>query len=409
MRIPDRPSVRELKHLSPSLYEAALLCRARAAWAAFGDREALPQHPIALLGTCLHAVVEDAHNGELAPGGDQSRRVAARQIFDRRAKKLHERAHPLLRAKFAAPDRLPYYNLFRERAVLLALEAASRVDLGPAAAAPESTALPRLNDSLVEANLTSPDGLLVGRPDWINAAAGEVVDYKTGAGPDDDSAGLLDSEARQLRLYVHIARARGLNVTRGVVVRADGRRVAMDVPEAEAEAEGQRARELLRAFNADARKSFEELAKPAPSSCRYCPCIPFCEPFWEAVSPAWAEQCGIHVEGTVSKVNRSVLQNAALLTLELNVLRGTTPAGSATVQQIPEKWVSAGDSELPEAGGLVRVVNCRPGDDTEAGRIIRADRMTTAVWIVRSAPAEAGQSGNEQQDAEGARGRQSNT
>jgi hypothetical protein len=404
MRIPDRPNVRELKHLSPSLYEAALLCRARAAWAAFGDRDALPQHPRALLGTCLHSVMEDAHNGELAPGGDEARRVAARQMFDLRAKELYERAHPLLRAKFVTPDRLPYYNLFRERAALLALEAASRADLERPATTPRMTGLPRPGDSLVETRLTSPDGLLVGRPDYIDAAAGEVVDYKTGAGPDDGSAGLLNSEVRQLRLYVHLARARGLNVARGVVVRAAGGRVAIDVPEAEAEAEGQRARELLAAFNADAGKSFEELAEPSPNSCRYCPCIPLCEPFWEAVSPAWAEECGIHVEGTVSKVRRSVLQSTALLTLELDVRRGTAVAGSAAVQQIPEKWVSAGDSELPDPGALVRVVNCRPGDAAEGNLIIRADGMTTAVWIVRPPLGEIGRSGNELQGAESARG-----
>jgi len=57
MHIPNAPDVMPLQQLSPSIYEALLRCRARATWAAFGDRSTLPQHPKALLGSCLHGLV----------------------------------------------------------------------------------------------------------------------------------------------------------------------------------------------------------------------------------------------------------------------------------------------------------------------------------------------------------------
>lgn len=393
MRLPKHPTVKELKHLSPSLYEAVLACKARAAWIAFGDREAVPSHPRALLGTCVHAVVENANNGGLPAGNPDSRRAAAREIFDRKAKDLYDRAHPLVRAKFIAPDRVPYYYLFRERAAVLALDAAARWDLGHPAAAPTVQGAQAQPAALVETTLRSRDGLLVGRPDYVDAGAGEVIDYKTGAGPEDDPAGLRDTEARQLRLNVHLAREAGLEISKAAVVRADGRRADLNVSAADAAAEGQRAREVLRAFNAEGSAGFERLAQPSPESCRYCPCIPFCEAFWEKASAAWAEQCGTQVEGRVSGLSRSVVQNTALITLELDVTRGTVAPGAATLQQLPEKWASEDGTPSPEVGDVVRIVNCRLAEDAEAAAVIRPDRLATALWTVRRATPTDGEHG----------------
>ncbi len=390
MRIPEQPAVKELKHLSPNLYEAARVCKARAAWIAFGDRDAVPHHPRALLGTCVHAVVEDAHIGRLPPGDEESRRAAARTVFDRKAKELHDATHPLVRVKFPTPERIPYYYLFRERAAVLALAAAARPNAERAPATGPGSGPPPPQGTLVETTLTSRDGLLVGRPDYVDPATGEVVDYKTGAGPDDDPGGLRDSEARQLRLYVHLGRERGLELRSGVVVRVDGRRVALEVAEADATAEGQRARETLGAFNAKAAESFMELAEPSADACCFCPCVPFCEAFWEAAARAWVDKCGTHVEGTISAVSKAVVQNTALVTLELAVARGTVAPGPAVVQQLPEKWACVDGAPPPEVGDVVRVVNCRLADDAGGTSLIRPDRLTTAVWTVRSAAAASG-------------------
>jgi hypothetical protein len=404
MRIPEQPAVEELKHLSSGLYEAARVCKAHAAWLAFGDRDGVPHHPRALLGICVHAVVEDAYNGRLPSGDEDHRRSGARDIFDSKATKLHAAAHPLLRAKFPTPERIPYYHLFREWAALLAVDAAARPNAEHVSAAAPKSGTPLPERPLVETTLRSRDGLLTGRPDYVDPAVGDVVNYKTGAGPDDDPEGLRDSEVRQLRLYVHLAHERGIDLRRGVVVRLNGRRVALEVSEAEAAAEGQSAREALRAFNAKTAEGFKRLAEPSPGACRHCPCIPFCEAFWESATPAWASECGTHVEGTVSAVFRAVMHETALVTLELTVARGTAAPGFAVVQQLPEKWVCAGGAQSPAVGDVIRVVNCRLADDAGETALIRPERLTTAVWTVRRAAAAAADDGTAKENVDAGNG-----
>ncbi len=377
MRVPRAPGVAPLQQLSPSIYEALLLCKARAAWAAHGDRSAVPQHPKALLGVCLHSVVEDAHNGRLAGLDGEALLTVARELFERRARSLYEQAHPLVRAKFSSPERLPYFNLYRERATLEAVATAKRLErVAPVVDAPETAPLVRLQ---AETKLVSSDGLLVGRPDLIDIAAQEVVDYKTGAVPDEAVDAVSAAEAQQLRLYVHLALDNSIPVSRAVIARADGRRASIDVSKEEAEAEGRRARELLAEYNSSAGEAFEKAARPSPENCSFCPCIPFCEAFWRTASPAWAEQCGVHLEGPVSAVEESTIQGMKLMTLRVEVQRGTVDAGDTFVEQIPEVWATADGADPPCEGNVVRVVHGRLAADAPP-QVIRVDRTATSVW-----------------------------
>ena len=384
MRIPEYPAVTELKHLSPSLYEAVLACKARAAWIAFGEHEAVPAHPWALLGISVHAVIEKTNDGGLPDGDPESRRAMAREIFDRKTAEIFAQAHPLLREKFPAAERIPFYYLFRERAAFLAIETSASTGLPDSAAAASVQGRAAKLSTLVERRLRSRDGLLIGRPDYVDIAAGEVIDYKAGAGPEDDPEGLRESEARQLRLYVHLAHETGFEISRGAVLRADGRRAELSVSEAEADAEGHRAREALRAFNAQAAVGFEGLAEPSPESCRYCPCIPFCNEFWRKATAAWAEQCGTHVEGKVIGASRSSVYNVALATLELDVRHGTIGSGAVVLQQLPETWACADGAPPPEVGDVVRIVNCRPADGGQNALVLRrtADDGAVDSWPV---------------------------
>jgi len=378
MRIPQPPEIKPLRQLSPSVYEALLRCKGRAAWAAYGDRSIVPQHPRALLGTCLHKVVEEAHNGGLASGlGEQARLSLARDLFDRCAKSLYEQAHPLVHAKFSAPDRLPYYNLYRERAALEAIAAAQRVEQTVVATgAPQPAGLVRLH---AEQRLVSGDGLLLGRPDLVDAAAQEVVDYKTGTSLDEMVDAVSPAEARQLRLYVHLALDNGIPVSRAVIARADGRRAVIDVSKEEADAEGRRARELLAEYNSSAGSSFDNAARPSPENCCFCPCIPFCDVFWRAASPAWEEQCGVHLEGRVRSVEQSTMQGIKLMTLRVEVERGTVSAGETFVEQIPEAWTTADGANAPREGDTMRVVHGRLAEDAPP-QVVRVDRTATSVW-----------------------------
>ncbi len=377
MRLPATPAVSPLKQISPSVYEALLRCRARAAWAASGDRSTIPQHPKAILGVCLHAIVEDAHEGALASKSGEARLAAARQAFDQRAALLYKEAHPLLRAKFSAPERLPYYNLYRERAALEALASADRVERGAAPGSSASQGAPA--NIHAERKLVSQDGLLVGRPDLIDAAAGEVVDYKTGVSPEEARDAVSPAEGRQLRLYVHLVHENGLGVSRAVIARADGRRAAIDVLKEEGDAEGQNARALLAQYNARAGTAFEEAAQASPEGCRFCPCIAFCEAFWQAASPSWSEHCGVHLEGEVESVDEATVQGMRLMTLRVRVRRGTVAAEEALVEQLPVAWTTCDGSSAPQKGDVLRILHAyRAGEDSPA--LIRVDRTATSVW-----------------------------
>jgi hypothetical protein len=379
VRVPEPPTVTPLPHVSPSLYEALLRCKARAAWIAKDKKSGVPEHPNAILGACQHSVIEDAHRGRLAGLEVEACMVKARELFDRCARFRYDRGHPLLRAKFTSPDKLPYYNLFRERATQEAKVTAARVGRTQSPMLSASTAAQVRHHA--EKRLISTDGLLVGRPDFIDLDSEEVFDYKTGAIPQETAGMISEAEARQLRLYVHLALENGMRVTRALIVRADGRRASIDVSTEEANAEGRRAREQLAAFNNSTDKPFSELANPSPENCTFCPCVPFCDAFWQAAQPVWSETCGIHLEGRVTAVETSTVQGVKLLTLRVENQRGTVPSGPAFVERIPESWTTADGSAPPQEGDLVRVVHGHLAN-LAAVPVVRVDRTATTVWTV---------------------------
>ncbi|HUP60654.1 MAG TPA: PD-(D/E)XK nuclease family protein [Thermoanaerobaculia bacterium] len=380
MKLPTPAATQPITQLSPSVYEVLLQCRARGAWAAHGDRTAIPLLPHALLGTAFHATVEAANKGRLAGLDAEAQLVEARRTFDECVDRIHARAHPLLRAKFSAAERLPYYNLYRERAAVEALQYAG----------PETQSAERHRSahtagySAAEQRLVSADGLIAGRPDLINLAEEEVVDYKTGPTPEGGVAEISAAEVRQLKLYAHLAQENGISVTRGVITRADGVRSSIDIPPEDAAREGRRARESLSDYNAHAGESFDTAAQPSPQGCRFCPCIPFCEPFWRSATPAWADQCGVHLEGVIRAIERASIQGVALTTICVAVTRGTVAAGDdAHVEQMPDLWIEAdGIGPLGE-GETVRIVYGRLASEVPS-RVFRVDRVATSIWSVTS-------------------------
>ena len=171
MTLPRPPKPARLTRLSPTIYEALRVCRAKAAWLAFGEQGALPGNSFALLGSCFHAVAAAAQKGQLR-AADGNVTAAARQMFDAEAGQRYTSAHKALKAKYSAKERLPFYYARREAAAVLArMICAEAVDASPAAH--------KTPARLIEKSLQSKDGLLYGRPDLLNLGKGEVVDYKT--------------------------------------------------------------------------------------------------------------------------------------------------------------------------------------------------------------------------------------
>jgi RecB family exonuclease len=379
VRIPVPPTVISLARLSPSQYEAGRACKARLVWAGAGRRNELPDHPKALLGTCFHSVVEAAATGRLVSETEEQTGVAAREMFDHVATGAYARAHPLVRVKYQSVEVLPHYYLFRERAAVMARRVAQARGASSSTAAPASAV--STSRALVETTLTSVDGLLFGRPDYVDVQAGEILDYKTGASA-DDTAAMSPAEGRQLRLYVHLALENGFSVSRGAVVRPGGRRAEIEVTPSEADREGREARELLQQFNQVAGSPFEAVAEPAAETCKFCACIPFCEAFWSAAAPTWLDDCGTHVEGRVSGITESLIQGIPILTLDLEITRGTMDGASAFVEQLPESWTTIGGQSRPAPGDVIRIVHGRAVSPGAAPVVIRVDRAITSVWTV---------------------------
>src|ERR1035438_8443041 len=173
MQIPTPPLPQAIHRASPTLYEALRTCKAKALWTRFGPRQIIPETPNALLGTSFHKVMEVAALGQL-PADEAAVTPAARLVFDAEAQRTFEAAHPLLRGKYATREHLPNYFLQRERAAAAAtrLSLAIHAQLGDAPA-PSSGAAPSL-----EQTLTSADGQLKGKIDWLKAADHGVVDSK---------------------------------------------------------------------------------------------------------------------------------------------------------------------------------------------------------------------------------------
>jgi hypothetical protein len=318
--------------------------------------------------------MEAAQKGKITGDPDESR-PAARILFDNIASRIHSEAHPLIRVKFPAPTKLPFYNLFRERAAALAADYAAQRQEGAGGGS-------GVFATIAESWFESSDELIVGRPDLVDVSRAEVVDYKSGQAAGEPWR-VSEREARQLSLYVYLANEAGLHISRGVIVRGSGESAAIDIPLNRAEAEAQRARDELAKYNARIdSESFQDLAHPAPDACRMCPCQPICNAFWDAADASWQEACGVHIEGVVADMSMATVQGTSLLTMVVEASRGTLGAGTVTIEQIPESWTTADGDRPPETGDVVRIVDARLVDDEV--RAVRVDRVMTSLWRVEA-------------------------
>lgn len=376
MKIPEPPSIKAIQQFTPTLYDAALQCQARAAWIGLGNKHLLPQDPWSILGISFHRVLQSANKG-LLPAEPEQRAIAARHIFDAETQKLYESAHPFVRTKYSSANRLPFYNLYRERAVVLSEESISRNALLP------STAPGRFANNhplIVEETLSSQDDQLIGRPDLIERKSKSVIDYKTRTTSDLE---MSDQELRQLRIYVYLGAENGIDIFSGVIVRGNGHRVEVPIEPTEAAQEAAMARELLNAFNAAAatKPEFHAMATPSAEHCKFCPCIPFCEAFWQQAQPSWAENCGTHVQGRLVEPASPIANSTELVTLTIEVNAGTLPPGTFIVEQVPRSWFTHDGSPLPTTADTVRIVNAWLVPSLSL-TVLRINKMTSAIWTV---------------------------
>lgn len=376
MLLPDLPQLKQLEAISPTTYEAALKCFARAAWSSFGDRESLPQHPASVLGQSFHAVMAAANRGQLG-ATQEERRTAARAMFREAARSRFAVCHPYLRAKFRSAEELPFFNLTCEQT---ALHAANVSRERPGITERRDSARERASQPETEVRLKSANGRIIGRLDQINRPAEALIDYKTGPG---DGTTLSDRERRQLRLYAFLAMENGIKVTRGIITRSNGVTAEETIELDKARGEAENALKILEEFNAAIRQgtSFVELAQPSPENCTACPCTPFCGAFWQKASPEWRDIVGMHVQGSVVSAERSVQRGIQMITLTIDITGGTAPRGQGAVQAFPESWLAPDGRAVPSQGDTVRVVDSRLRAET-VPLMIYVDRIGTTVWTV---------------------------
>jgi PD-(D/E)XK nuclease superfamily protein len=377
MTLPHPPKPAQLSKLSPSIYEALRVCRAKAAWLAFGERGALPGNSFAMLGLCFHKVAAAAQKGQLrAPNGNVM--AAARQMFDAEADRRYAEAHKALKAKYSAKERLPFYYARREAAAVLARTICDdAVEAAPSAH--------RTPARLIEKSLQSKDGLLYGRPDLLNIGSGEVVDYKTRREASSETEVITEQERRQLHLYAHLAAESGWPIQRGVILLASGTKLEMEIDVHEAKREAQQARKELAAYNSALSKNttFTDLANPSAENCRRCQCMVVCEPFWQKAEPDWREKTGIQVQGHLADTPSSSIPGTNFIALHLTETTGTADRGKEIVlEQMPEPWLLGPEEIRLEKGALIKIINARESASTEEKVILRADRADTEVWAL---------------------------
>jgi hypothetical protein len=387
MELPAVPKLEELASISPSFYNTALSCKAKAGWFRFAPPGAFPGTTGAILGGCFHAVMEIANRGRLPAGAAGATRAKAE--FDAIALELFAKAHPLLRAKFRSPAAVPYYHQRRARAVEMALRASSGATIDTTSSAPSEVGPPTRSQRMhIEKKLTARDGFVTGRIDLLDEERRKIIDYKSGHAPREGASSLAENEVRQLHLYAHLARENGYDIAAAAIVRGDGTEAAMNVSPDKVAREADAARTLRSEFNiaAAAGKDLAELAMPAPEICAGCPCLPACEPFWAAATPQWEEACGTNAEGMVTEMHSSTVSGTELVTLTIDASRGSAPRGVLIVEQIPSRWLAI-NGDPPLVGESVRIVQAARLSPTleKEVRALRVDRFkSTAVWHVAS-------------------------
>lgn len=380
MQIPPPPQTLPIGVVSPSLFEALRACKAKAVWTRFGAGRVIPETPNALLGTSFHKVMEIAALGQL-PAEEAAIPMAARSVFDAEAQRAFDTAHPILRSKYPTKEHLPNYFLQRERAVVAAknLSPAIQAQLGAdrrpvsgAALAPEQI-------------LTSRDGQLKGKIDWLKVKDREVVDYKAGIVPQGGGLEVSDRERRQLMFYAYLAKEKGHVVDKGTIIRSNGKRCSIEITPDEATAIAEDARRALADYNRaiELGNTFEQLAEPSKEACWFCPCIPLCNKFWQAEKVGWSDAQGFgwHIQGVVTRVSTSTLQGLEVMTMKLEQCTGTDIPQNAevTIEQMPISWITTDASDIPQEGETVRVVHARK-TSSDTAKIFRADKAFSTVW-----------------------------
>ncbi len=188
----------------------------------------------------------------------------------------------------------------------------------------------------VEESLQTADGKVKGKPDLIiRSPDHEIRDYKTGSILEYESDNPKGEYVTQLLLYAVLEYENtGSWPSKGRLIPLKGKDAEVEIDPTEARRVEAEARAALDRYNSVVSGGDPlTLANPSSKNCRYCDYASECPAFWDAISPAWADEersvlaaAGIIVERTVSKRGR--------VSVSLEEVRGSVPESKIRITGI---------------------------------------------------------------------------
>lgn len=325
--LPANLTVAPLSRISPSRFAGLLDCALREVWAANKNPLLLPASPAAHLGTVAHKLMEFAGSGRLAGASRAQIEAKWDQLIDETETRMS--ANWIERINVPLRQTAWRYSVQRIRAAKRALELASKPE---GARLPSSTTGERLSERWLEL----PDGSVGGYIDRIDHKAdGTVIrDYKTGIVTDETESGIRESYAVQLKLYAALYHARYERwPTELQLVPLRGDEVNVPFSEVECGALLEEAKRARTETNASiAAGQLQQLASPAPATCRYCGYRPYCSAYRVARQNANPLDGWPHdLQGTLLSIDKSDDGRFSLL-----IESGRSSDGAITVNRLAE-------------------------------------------------------------------------
>ncbi len=215
------------------------------------------------------------------------------------------------------------------------------------------------------------DKRLKGRLDVVRRGPPKIIeDYKSGAVSDEQTGEIREEYLVQMALYAVLEHAHdGIWPDRAALIPLTGPPVEIAVVPKEAAEVAERVLAAFDRYRAAALGELETLAQPAAVTCRSCPFMVHCGPFWEACDESWLADGVVAMCGTVDHVSYA----GGLGTLGLESGSGSV-RGPVTIRGLSPDQMPSGYLSPRETAGVSGVRIQRGGGEVWATPSTRVER-----------------------------------
>lgn len=324
--IPNMP-IKPFKRISPSKYFALNSCLLREVWGAnYEIPKLLPSSPTIRIGIIAHRMLELTIRGKVHNESD------IKNAWDEEVLAIEEE----MKASWIESHLIPLsrhakqYEVKREKCFFMAKSLLRNTYQGQ-----------KYADVQAEVWVDTPDGKVGGRIDAIREVNGniQIVDYKTGNIFDVDCPGEVIKQEYQQQLKLYAAMffiKRGKWPSKLTVVALNQMEYDVQFNEDECMNLLDNAIKNLEQLNTEivGIKNYEDIAKPAADTCKFCPYRPACMAYWKERndSDEWPADC-------CGEVAEKKLQGNGLLTVVIKnqqenyIVRGLSPSRHVLLQK----------------------------------------------------------------------------